>query len=62
MILRLYAKARGYHAYDRDWPELLALFPTFPGTRQIFVVDVDLVQTSCGMAVPFFDYRDEREE
>ncbi|GEM49856.1 pyridoxamine 5'-phosphate oxidase family protein [Deinococcus cellulosilyticus] len=62
MILRLYGKARVYHAYDPEWPELLALFPTFPGTRQIFVVDVDLVQTSCGMAVPFFDYRDEREE
>ena len=62
MILRLYGQARVYHAYDAEWNELLNLFPTFPGTRQIFVVDVDLVQTSCGMAVPFFDYQEEREE
>ena len=32
------------------------------GARQIFDMTVDLVQTSCGMAVPFFDYAGEREQ
>ncbi|WP_189008983.1 pyridoxamine 5'-phosphate oxidase family protein [Deinococcus roseus] len=62
MILRLYGKARVYHAYDPEWTAKTALFPDFPGTRQVFEVDVELVQTSCGMAVPFFDYQEEREE
>ena len=30
------------------------------GTRQIVTLDFDLVQTSCGYGVPFFDYAGER--
>jgi len=62
MILRLYGKAKVIHKNDPEWDELLALFPTTPGTRQIFDLDVDLVQASCGMSVPFFDYIEEREQ
>ncbi|WP_034345080.1 pyridoxamine 5'-phosphate oxidase family protein [Deinococcus misasensis] len=62
MILRLYGKARVYHRYDPEWPEVSGLFDPLPGTRQVFVVDVDLVQTSCGMAVPYFDYQEERDD
>ncbi|UOR06360.1 pyridoxamine 5'-phosphate oxidase family protein [Hymenobacter aerilatus] len=61
-ILRLYGTATVYHPRDAEWAELLPLFPPLPGSRQIVVVGVDLVQTSCGMAVPFFDYRAERDE
>ena len=32
-----------------------------PGARQIFDLSVDLVQTSCGMAVPLFDYAGDRD-
>jgi hypothetical protein len=28
----------------------------------LFVLDIDLVQTSCGMAVPFFDFVGQRED
>ncbi|WP_343069124.1 pyridoxamine 5'-phosphate oxidase family protein [Hymenobacter citatus] len=59
-ILRLYGTATVYHPRDAEWAELLPLFPPLPGARQIVVVEVELVQTSCGMAVPFFDYRAER--
>ena len=31
-----------------------------PGARQIVRIAVDLVQTSCGMGVPLFDYKEER--
>ncbi|MBO0359376.1 pyridoxamine 5'-phosphate oxidase family protein [Hymenobacter sp. BT186] len=61
-ILRLYGTATVYHPRDPEWAELLPLFPSLPGSRQVVVVDVDLVQTSCGMAVPFFEYRAERDE
>ncbi|RSK43284.1 pyridoxamine 5'-phosphate oxidase family protein [Hymenobacter perfusus] len=61
-ILRLYGAATVYHPRDAEWVELLPLFPTLPGARQIVVVTVDLVQTSCGMAVPLLDFRAERDE
>lgn len=62
MILRLYGNARVLHEDDPEWCEAIALFRPLPGARQIFDLAVDLVQTSCGMAVPFFDYAGEREQ
>lgn len=61
MILRLYGKAKVIHKKDAEWQELITLFNPVPGSRQIFDIDIDLVQTSCGMAVPLFDYLGERE-
>ncbi|GAB3121791.1 pyridoxamine 5'-phosphate oxidase family protein [Novispirillum itersonii] len=60
VILRLYGRARVLHPHDADWTEMAALFPALPGARQIFDVQVDLVQTSCGMAVPFYEYAGDR--
>ena len=62
MILRIYGQARAIHQKDNEWSQLYALFPPLPGARQIFTVAIDMVQTSCGMAVPFFDYAGEREQ
>jgi len=62
MILRLYGTARAVHRNDDDWDALYSLFDPLPGARQIFDMNVDLVQTSCGMSVPFFDYAGEREQ
>ncbi|WP_330110871.1 pyridoxamine 5'-phosphate oxidase family protein [Methylophaga thalassica] len=62
MILRLYGTASVIHQNDAEWHELFHLFDPLPGARQIFDLNIDLVQTSCGMAVPFFDYNGEREQ
>jgi hypothetical protein len=61
LILRLYGTARTVHHGDAEWEELFGLFSPLPGARQIFDVAIDLVQTSCGFGVPFFDYLGERE-
>lgn len=61
-ILRVYGTARVIHPRDADWADLAALFPALPGTRQIFDVAVELVQSSCGMGVPLFDYVGDREQ
>lgn len=61
LILRLYGTARAIHATDPEWAEVISLFPPTLGARNIFVLDVDLVQTSCGYGVPYFDYVGERE-
>lgn len=60
LILRAYGTARCLHKTDADWPMLAALLPDLPGARQIFDMSVDLVQTSCGFAVPFMDAARER--
>ncbi len=62
MILRLYGQAEAVHKNDSKWPELSKLFPELPGSRQIFEVKLDLVQTSCGMSVPFYDFVEQRDQ
>lgn len=62
LILRLYGKAKVVHPYDAEWEELFAHFPAIPGARQVFDLNVELVQTSCGMGVPYYDYVEEREQ
>ena len=61
VILRIYGTATVVHQGDREWRELSSLFPPLPGARQIFDVTLDLVQTSCGMAVPYLSYTGDRE-
>ena len=60
MILRLYGKAKIYHKRDSAFNDLSHLFPENIGARQIIEMKVDLVQTSCGFAVPFMDFKEER--
>lgn len=60
LILRLYGQAHAIHAGEPAWAEWTALFPPLPGARQVFVLDIDLVQTSCGMAVPLMDFVADR--
>lgn len=62
MIVRLYGHASVIHKNDPEWNELYPLFTPLAGARQIFDLAVDLVQTSCGMAVPFMEYQGEREQ
>ncbi|MEM7210863.1 MAG: pyridoxamine 5'-phosphate oxidase family protein [Pseudomonadota bacterium] len=51
-ILRVYGTARVVHPSNIAWSALADEFPKMPGTRQIFDLDIDLVQTSCGTGVP----------
>ena len=62
LILRIYGTAKAIHKDDPEWQLLFPLFTPLPGARQIFDLTVDLVQTSCGMAVPLYDYIGEREQ
>jgi len=60
LIMRLYGLARVVHPRDEQWQELLSLFPAMPGARQVFVLDIALVQTSCGYAVPHYEFQSDR--
>lgn len=60
LILRLYGQAIATHPRDEGWAGLSELFPQSVGARQIFTLDLDLVQTSCGYAVPYYTLEGER--
>lgn len=61
LILRVYGTAKAVHHGEAGWNELISLFPPLPGARQVFDMTVELVQTSCGMAVPLYDHAGDRE-
>ncbi len=61
LILRLYGHGRPVLPQDTDWGDFAGHFTLLPGTRQIFVIDVDQVQTSCGWGVPHMSFDRERE-
>ncbi|SLN49227.1 Pyridoxamine 5'-phosphate oxidase [Roseovarius albus] len=61
MILRTYGTARMIRPEDAEWAELATHFPPQLGMRQIYDLHIDMVQTSCGYAVPFFDHAGDRD-
>lgn len=64
MILRLYGAGRVVHRGTEEYASLLTShFDNIEplGSRQMIVLSVELVQTSCGYNVPLFDYKSERE-
>ena len=61
LILRIYGVGAAVLPKDPDWAELAAHFELLPGTRQIFDIAVESVQTSCGWGVPLMQVDKERE-
>ncbi len=61
LILRLYGRGRVVRRQDAEWAELRPHFAALPGERQIIVLDINAVQTSCGYAVPTYTYIGERD-
>ncbi len=60
LILRLYGTAAAYHERDAVFQEHINLFPKHMGSRQIIDMKVEMVQTSCGFAVPLMEFQEER--
>lgn len=61
-ILRLYGKGKEIKPNDEAWNDVLSLFPETPGTRQIFDITIETAQTSCGMSIPYFEFKGERND
>jgi Pyridoxamine 5'-phosphate oxidase len=62
MILRVYGEATVLHPRDAEWEKMIARFPEIAGSRQIFDLRIDLVQTSCGTGVPIMAFQKSRAE
>ena len=61
LIMRLYGTGQPVLPQDSGWGALASHFDILPGTRQIFDIEVDSIQTSCGWGVPQMDMKAERE-
>ena len=61
LILRIYGRGRNVLPQDAEWARHVGAFKILPGTRQIFLIDVDSVQTSCGWGVPYMTMDRERD-
>lgn len=55
LILRLYGRGEVVREDEPKWAELIPHFMQLPGQRQIIVLHVESLQTSCGMAVPMME-------
>lgn len=60
-ILRLYGKGWTVLPGSSEWDALSVLFTLPIGVRQIIVADIQQVQTSCGFAVPRYNYVGDRD-
>ena len=62
MILRVYGTAKVFHPGDPDWDARVSNFAEMAGSRQVFDLSIDLVQTSCGTGVPLMAFQKSRGE
>jgi hypothetical protein len=60
-ILRLYGRGEVITPKHLQWQTHLEAFQPMPGMRQIILLHIDSVQTSCGYAVPLYSYEGERD-
>jgi hypothetical protein len=61
LIVRLYGRGSVVRPRDAQWHELRAYFRPLPGERQIIVLDIETIMTTCGFAVPLYEYQAQRE-
>ncbi|NET60594.1 MAG: pyridoxamine 5'-phosphate oxidase family protein [Symploca sp. SIO2E6] len=61
LILRLYGQGQVIRPREPRWQKFYSLFDSLPGERQIIVLQVESVQTSCGFGVPIYEFIDERK-
>jgi len=61
LILRIYGRGRIVRPRDAQWQELHAHFAPLPGERQIIVLDIESIMTTCGFGVPLYEYKGQRE-
>lgn len=61
LILRIYGRGRPVLPQDAEWEGLAEHFTLMPGTRQIFDIIVESVQSSCGWGVPVMTVEGERD-
>jgi predicted pyridoxine 5'-phosphate oxidase superfamily flavin-nucleotide-binding protein len=60
LIMRVFGTATTIYEDDARFTEMVTHFPKSHGARQVFVLDISLVLTSCGFGVPRYDFVEQR--
>ncbi|MBL4746376.1 MAG: pyridoxamine 5'-phosphate oxidase family protein, partial [Flavobacteriaceae bacterium] len=61
-ILRIYGQGEAVTMDDPGFDALLALFPKFERARAIVKINISSVSDSCGWGVPFYEFKEDREQ
>ena len=62
LILRLYGKASVLQFNEPAYEDEVKNFPGFSRARNIIYVDIERVSDSCGWGVPFYEFKEPREQ
>jgi Pyridoxamine 5'-phosphate oxidase len=60
LILRLYGQGTVIRPHAPQWEHYATRFDLLPGARQIILLQIEQVQTSCGFGVPLLTYQGDR--
>jgi hypothetical protein len=60
LILRLYGRGEVVLPQTEQWDRLIDRFTDLPGKRQLILLHLESVQTSCGYGVPIYELQAER--
>ena len=61
LILRLYGQGEVISQKCDRWSQLHSLFTSTPGERQIILLKIESLQTSCGFGVPLYEFKEDRK-
>lgn len=62
LIVRIYAKATVIHEKDESWENYINQFENHKGARQVFELEIESVNSACGMGVPLYEYQGQRSD
>lgn len=60
-VLRLYGRATSHPEGSEQWEAHIGRFPILPGARQIILMQIEQVASSCGFGVPLYEYLGQRD-
>jgi len=61
-ILRIYAKVNVIQEKDEQWNEYISEFENTHGARQVFELNIESINDSCGWGVPLYEYQGQRDK
>jgi hypothetical protein len=62
LILRLYGRGEVVRKDSAKWLKMSDIFPHYDGARQIILLHIESLQTSCGFGVPVYDFKGDKKE
>jgi len=62
LIIRVYATVTVIQEKDDNWEQYCKEFEQLKGARQIFELQIQSVNSSCGWGVPLYEYKGQRDK